>query len=99
MDINPYEFKDNSAFEWADFIKSNDVDVVILIQNWVDSEPHRDDGDSVTGLIDYFLWRLRPLTNVKKEIRYHKSWLFLTCNRTGKEDNVLYEKGSKDYFK
>lgn len=31
MDINPYEFKDNSAFEWADFIRENDIDLVVLI--------------------------------------------------------------------
>lgn len=51
------------------------------------------------GLVDYFLWRLRPLINTKKDTRYHKSWLFLTCNRIGKEDNVLYEEGSKEYYK
>ena len=31
MDINPYEFKNNYSFEWADFLKEEKVDVVLFI--------------------------------------------------------------------
>ncbi|KRW99769.1 Carbon-nitrogen hydrolase [Pseudocohnilembus persalinus] len=99
MDINEKDFNNGGQFEWADFLKEQNVDVAILIQNWVDSDPDRDDSVAVDGLLNYFLWRLRPLINQKKNIIYDKQWLFLTSNVVGSEQNVLYEEGSDDYGK
>ena len=66
MDINPYEFKDNSLFEWANFCKQESVDVIIFIAAWNDHEPKRNDKASIFGIINYWLWRLTPLINGKK---------------------------------
>ena len=41
MDINPWEFKDFSKCEFADFCKENVVDGVILISAWVDEVPDK----------------------------------------------------------
>lgn len=31
MDINPYEFKDSYAYEWAYYLKKEEPDVVIFL--------------------------------------------------------------------
>lgn len=49
MDINPYEFLDNSKFELSDFCKKEQVDVVLFLSAWNDHEPERNDRNSVEG--------------------------------------------------
>lgn len=39
MDINPYEFQDNEAFELANFCKSKQIDALFLLTAWNDHEP------------------------------------------------------------
>jgi len=86
MDINPYEFVDSSLFELAEFCKQEEVDLVVLLSAWNDHEPTRNDGKSIEGIVDYWLWRLRPLINTQQNPKnYEKNWAFLCCNRVGKE--------------
>jgi protein N-terminal amidase len=61
MDINPYEFKDSSKFELADFCLQKNVDVLLFLTAWNDHEPENDSPSTIDGIINYWLWRLQPL--------------------------------------
>ncbi|EAR85279.1 carbon-nitrogen family hydrolase (macronuclear) [Tetrahymena thermophila SB210] len=88
MDINPYEFQDSSKFEFSDFCKEQDVDVVLFLSAWNDHEPDNLDDSSIDGSLNYWLWRMRTMQNKKQELNYHKSWAFICCDRTGVEDKL-----------
>lgn len=88
MDINPYEFIDNSKFELSDFCKEKEIDVLLFLSAWNDHEPERTDEGSIDGTLNYWLWRLRTLMNKKNENNYNKSWAFICCDRVGVEDSL-----------
>jgi hypothetical protein len=86
MDINPYEFKDNEAFELANFCKTKQIDALFLLTAWNDHEPENQSPQSVEGLINYWIWRLYPLVNRKNQpITYAKTFALIVCDRVGKE--------------
>lgn len=89
MDINPWEFKDNSAFEFSDFCRDNSVDVVLFLSAWNDHEPEREDEGSIDSTLNYWLWRMRTMMNKSNQpLKYEKSWAFICCDRVGKEEPV-----------
>ncbi len=46
MDINPYEFQDNTKFELADFCVNKRIDVLFFLAAWNDHEPENDSPSS-----------------------------------------------------
>ncbi|CAD8053835.1 unnamed protein product [Paramecium primaurelia] len=86
MDINPWEFKDNSKFELADFCIQNQVDGLIFMAAWNDHEPDNNDN---SGILDYWVWRLKPIRDGKSN-NYHKQFLFVCSDKVGKDEKTQY---------
>jgi len=76
MDINPYEYQDSSLYEFANFHKNRDTDLILFCANWLDSG-----GDSYSTQ-SYWTHRLRPLIKTK--------CVFLACNRIGTEKGKTF---------
>ena len=85
MDINPEDFKDSSLFEFGNFCKRENVDVILFIAGWLDHEPNNNSLKAIDGIINYWAWRLHPIVNRGKDNDKNRSILFLCCNRVGKE--------------
>ena len=84
MDINPYEFLDSSKFELAEYLKEQNIDVLLFPTAWNDSSPRDDSQQSIEETHNYWLHRLWPLINTKKEPKkYNKSWALLVADRVG----------------
>jgi len=80
MDINPRQFKAPfEAFEFGNFHKTNNVQLIIFSSNWLDQEPEDNDNSS---LINYLATRLRPL--IKSKV------YFAFANRTGTENGIRF---------
>lgn len=99
MDINPYEFKDNSKFELATFCKEKQIDALLFLANWNDHDPEGPEKAGVAGIMDYWLWRLTPLINKKfnEKEKPYKSWCFFCADRVGAED-ALQDNAGKTHF-
>eukprot|EP00026_Physarum_polycephalum_P013757 Phypoly_transcript_14196.p1 GENE.Phypoly_transcript_14196~~Phypoly_transcript_14196.p1 ORF type:complete len:220 (+),score=26.22 Phypoly_transcript_14196:268-927(+) len=84
MDINPYEFKDSSKFEFAKYHEQNKTELIIFCSNWLDSnvEDHYD----TANIHNYWAHRLTPLM--------HRDCVFIACNRIGKEKGATFCGGS-----
>ena len=81
MDINPYQFKAPfEKYELANFWKESDVDLCVFCTNWTSGGLD----DTSQGLISYWLSRLKPLLEGKKN-RY-----FLAADRIGEERGTRY---------
>ena len=86
MDLNPKDFGDFEKFEFANYAKDNNVDLIIFCANWLKSNPNlKDDPKEVLNLVNYFLIRLHPLLDTKK-----KKIGFLCANRVGEEGTIKY---------
>jgi protein N-terminal amidase len=87
MDLNPREFQAAfDLYEFANFILTNDVELVLLPTAWLLPEEYYEDdrgGPSMTTLT-YWIRRLYPLINDAR-IR-----TVVIGNRTGKEEGAVY---------
>jgi len=91
MDINPYEFKDSSKFELAEFCKKENIDALFFSCAWIDDEPEVQGKEAVGKHIRYWLYRLYPLmADEKDSTRYKKKWVLFCTNRVGKEKNTTF---------
>eukprot|EP01134_Creolimax_fragrantissima_P007341 CFRG7341T1 len=80
MDINPYQFTAPfEDFEFANFMLKEKANLIVLIANWLDSEP---DSDDSRGVPNYWTHRLKPVL--------YTDTVFVVCNRSGKEGSVVY---------
>lgn len=84
MDINPYEYKDSSLYEFGNYHKKNGTDLILFCANWLDS--HAEEEHSAYSTHSYWANRLRPLINSKCE--------FVACNRVGTEKGKTFCGGS-----
>jgi protein N-terminal amidase len=77
MDLNPKGFT-SGKYEFADFIKERDSEVILFPTNWID----HDVKDSKSGMyiLNYWLERLEPLLAPNSE----KSRCLVVANRVGK---------------
>ncbi len=101
MDINPYEFIDNSQFELAEFCKAETIDALLFLSAWnvfsyrniiQDHEPENQSDQAIDGIMNYWLWRLTPLMNKKMNANpYQKPWVFICADRVGKETTYTKE--------
>jgi protein N-terminal amidase len=82
MDLNPKEFKAPwEAMEFSTFCLMNNVDVILFLTNWIDSEPEKNSKKEVLSIINYWVQRLEPfLVN-----KIYKPVYFLAADRCGKE--------------
>ena len=86
MDINPYEFKAPwNAFEFGNFCKKKDVDLIVFLTNWNDNEKGTNNYIEIMEMLNYWLERLAPITNKGKKTKY-----FLAADRTGKEKTSTF---------
>lgn len=84
MDINPYEYKDSSLYEFANYHKENKTDLILFCANWLDSD--LDEVRSAHSTHQYWANRLRPLLHSKVD--------FVACNRVGTEKGETFCGGS-----
>lgn len=84
MDINPYEYKDSSLYEFANYHKKNKTDLIIFCANWLDSDIK--DNGSAFSTHSYWANRLGPLIKT--------NCTFVACNRIGKEKTATFCGGS-----
>lgn len=92
MDINPYEFRDNSEFKLADFCRDSKIDALFFLSAWGDHEPENNKPTAIEGAINYWLYRLHPLMKSKNsgDNRYERPWAFYCVDRVGKEDDTTF---------
>ena len=92
MDLNPWEFKEFEKFESANFLKQNNIDLVIFSANWLKSNKKNNPYD----LMNYFLLRLFPICNdfeknkENLEFEKYKFLRFICSNRVGREGDIVY---------
>ncbi|KNC87395.1 hypothetical protein SARC_00487 [Sphaeroforma arctica JP610] len=81
MDINPYRFTAPfEDYELANYMRTKQVNLIVLIANWLDSEPESDDS---RGVPNYWVHRLKPVL--------YTDTVFIVCNRSGREEtNAIY---------
>jgi protein N-terminal amidase len=84
MDINPFEFRDPSKYEFGIFMLTQKVDAVFMACSWIDHEPQDDSGKSIYGFINYWVERLEPL------FFSQKNWAFFLSNRVGIEGKTTF---------
>jgi len=84
MDINPYEYKNSSLHEFANYHKDNKTDIIIFCANWLDSDIN--DHGNAFSTHSYWAQRLNPLIN--------SNCYFIACNRIGKEKTATFTGGS-----
>ena len=87
MDINPYEFEAPfDKMEFANHCIDKDVDLIVFLTNWTDSEPEKQDEDAIYDQLNYWAVRLSPFykSNIKKPV------YFLAADRTGKEKDTSF---------
>ena len=90
MDINPYKWHSGKN-ELADFVNSNNCEVLLFLSAWNDHEPnHPNESRSQIALIEYWLHRLRPLLSDKQNKCPEK--LFIVCDRVGTETTYTNNK-------
>lgn len=83
MDINPYDFKsDFNEYEFGNFCLKQNVDMVILVANWLLNSSNKDK-EIVIEAINYWLYRLYP-------ILYNENIYFCVSNRIGEEVGVRF---------
>lgn len=88
MDINPYEFRANfGAFEFASFMKAEQVDVIVFCSNWCsahpsDSEDRRFAPINMEETLEYWVVRMSPLLETRVS--------FLCADRIGSENGVQF---------
>ncbi len=89
MDINPYEFTAPwEKFEFGNHCFKNDVDVILFLTNWNDTEPKENTPKEMYELYNYWLARLEPF--FKKEDINKKPVYFLAANRNGTEKDTSF---------
>jgi len=84
MDVNPYEYQDSSLYEFANYHKNHNTDLILFCANWLDSDTSDDVNTDTTQ--SYWANRLRPLIKSK--------CAFVACNRIGTEKGVTFCGGS-----
>jgi len=86
MDINPYEFKAPwEAFEFGNFCKEKDVDIIVFPTNWNDEEGAKNTYIEIMHMMNYWLQRLEPMLKKSKKNKY-----FLAADRIGKEKTSIF---------
>ena len=94
MDINPYEFKDNSQFELAKFVRNEQADALFFLSAWKDSDEKTENGESIKEMLNYWIYRLSPLISSEKNQKIgdnlYKRWAFFCADRVGKEEDTVY---------
>ena len=83
MDINPWEFKSEfEKFEFANFHKENDVQLIVFSSAWLDPNSYPSDHKATSETINYWANRLLPIISNKDG---RKPCYFLCANRVGNE--------------
>ena len=82
MDLNPWEFRAPfNAFEYANYILENDINLILIPMAWLDPRTDPDDPQMPShGTLNYWIERLKPL------ITDEKPRTVVICNRTGEEE-------------
>eukprot|EP01117_Protostelium_nocturnum_P010545 TRINITY_DN3792_c0_g1_i2.p1 TRINITY_DN3792_c0_g1~~TRINITY_DN3792_c0_g1_i2.p1 ORF type:complete len:249 (+),score=87.37 TRINITY_DN3792_c0_g1_i2:121-867(+) len=81
MDINPKEFLDYSLYEFSNYYSEKNVDLIIMLCNWLDPNiPSSEDPTLQT--MGYWFGRLKPLHRKNVSIAF--------CNRVGLEKGTLF---------
>jgi len=83
MDVNPYEFQDYSLFEFANFHREQNTDILLLCANWLDDGSEHDIAHDNHV---YWAQRLQPL--------HYTDTTFIVCNRIGTEKGTTFCGGS-----
>jgi protein N-terminal amidase len=87
MDLNPWEFKAPwDKMEFSTFCYENQVDLILFLTNWLDSEPDVVGEKAILNTINYWLMRLEPF--LKRKIK--KNLHFIAANRCGKERETTF---------
>jgi hypothetical protein len=55
MDINPYEYKDNSLYEFGNYHSKQRTDLIIFCANWLDSDSSEEES-AYLSFISYVLF-------------------------------------------
>ena len=99
MDINPDEESDAEfdKFELANYLRISNVDYLILLCAWCDSDPLIDNIESGMKTIDYWIIRLLPLSEDlvcgslnPKERLVGRGFGVVVCDRVGKEEDTVF---------
>jgi len=98
MDINPDEEANAefNEFELGHYLRKEEVDLLVLICCWNDSDPKNDSKKNGMKTIEYWMIRLLPLTahetcgELNPKPRGKKRVGVLCCDRVGKEDDTVY---------
>lgn len=89
MDMNPYQFKAPfEAFEFGNFCVSQAADVVVVPMAWLRAEADTSTERDELQTVRYWLSRLGPVLDSDRRT------LFLACNRTGSEEDTVYQGNS-----
>jgi protein N-terminal amidase len=87
MDLNPWEFKALwKEMEFSTFCYDNQVDLILFLTNWLDSEVNSVGEEAILRTINYWLMRLEPFLERKLKRNLH----FLAANRCGKERETTF---------
>jgi protein N-terminal amidase len=85
MDLNPWEFTSPfTAYEFANFVLANDVELVLLPTAWLLPDEYDGDGGPSMSTLTYWIRRLGPL------MEDGVSRIVVVCNRTGEEEGAKY---------
>lgn len=100
MDINPYNFTaPYEKFEFANFCKSENVELVVLLSNWILSlkgdqksinKAKSNERESILSGINYWLDRLTPLLPIKENETSSNKIYFAVSNRIGTENKTTF---------
>jgi len=86
MDINPWEYKDSSLYEFARFHQKEKTTIILFLANWLLSSGETLEDNSSFGTQNYWASRLKPLWGTDS--------LFVACNRIGTESGSTFCGGS-----
>jgi protein N-terminal amidase len=85
--------------EIADYVLEQDVEILILLNAWLDSEVYGYENEGIGGgvvdwtTVDFWAARLNPLWEKNSVYGEHgdKATSVVICNRTGKEKGVYWQ--------
>lgn len=97
-DIKPKSMSDFKIFEFAEFARQKEADLVVVCCNWPTSEKLY----SSEKVIEYLVMRMTPLVNnglIKmtfgcKFSNDYKNWIMVVANRVGSEGDKSFSGGS-----
>lgn len=89
MDLNPYQFTAPFGdYEFGHFCAAHEADIIVVPMAWLKAEASTTNDVDELHTIKYWLTRLSPILDSARRT------LFLACNRTGSEDDTVYQGNS-----